>query len=201
MRRLWAYILLAVTALLLVGTTFVPVFTQATSNIEYSNGYDLVFRVSNKDADGSKTDEQFEDEDAVNEIASIMETRLEKANVSNYRVSTQGFDTVKVTLSQENSTNYFMIIRYLSFNGTLALTNANDDYVLGTDFLNGEARLEEKNGYPCVVIPVKKDNSDYSALIETTRQFESEGETQYGETSQDAWLSKRLWYLRSNSTR
>ena len=186
MRRLWAYILLAVTALLLVGTTFVPVFTQARANIEYSNGHDLVFRISNKDADGSKaTDVSFDDDTAVKEIASIFETRLEKANVSNYRVATQGFDTIKVTLSQESQTNYYMIIRYLSFNGTLALSNAKDDYVLGADFLNGEARVEEKNGYPCIVIPVNKSNSDYSALIEATKQLQTDNETQYGESQQD----------------
>ena len=188
MRRLWAYIILAVTALLLVGAAFVPVFTQANANIEFKNGYDMYFRVSNKGEDGEKTEDPLEDPEAVTEIADIFETRLQKAEISNYKIAVEGNDTIKVSLAQENTTDYYMVVRYLSFNGSLALANSADDYVLGKDFLNGEAKLEEKNGYPCIVIPVKKDNSDYSALIESTKNLSShEGEAgySYGESQQD----------------
>ena len=188
MRRLWAYIILAVTALLLVGASFVPVFTQANANIEFKNGYDMYFRISNKGEDGEKSDDPLQDPDAVNEIADIFETRLEKTGISNYRIAVEGNDTIKVSLAQENTTDYYMVVRYLSFNGSLALANSADDYVLGKDFLNGEAKLQEKNGYPCIVIPVKKDNSDYSALIESTKNLaDHEGEAgyPYGESEQD----------------
>ena len=187
MRRLWAYIILAVTSLLLIGAAFVPVFTQANANIEFKNGYDMYFRISNKGEDGEKSDDPLEDPNAVNEIADIFETRLEKTGISNYQIAVEGNDTIKVSLAQENTTDYYMVVRYLSFNGSLALANSADDYVLGKDFLNGEAKLEEKNGYPCIVIPVKKDNSDYSALIESTKNLSShEGEAgyPYGETEQ-----------------
>lgn len=202
MRRLWAYIILAVTSLLLIGASFVPVFAQANANIEFANGYDMYFRISNKGEDGEKTGDPLEDPEAASEIADIFESRLETAGVSNYQIAVQGNDTIKVSLAQENTTDYYMVVRYLSFNGSLALANAADDYVLGKDFLNGEAKLQEKNGYPCIVIPVNKDNSDYSALLESTKNLadhEGEASYPYGESEQEGEETHThyfiyLWY-------
>ena len=46
MRRLWSHIILAATSLMMVGATFATVVTNIDSNIEYSSGRELVFRVS-----------------------------------------------------------------------------------------------------------------------------------------------------------
>ena len=51
MRRLWSHIVIAATSLLMVGATFATVVTNINSNIEFEKGRELVFRVSNKDAD------------------------------------------------------------------------------------------------------------------------------------------------------
>ena len=53
MRRLWSHIVIAATSLLMVGATFATVVTSINSNIEFEKGRELVFRVSNKDADGN----------------------------------------------------------------------------------------------------------------------------------------------------
>ena len=49
MRRLWSYIVLAGTSLVLMGSTFANVFKNSTSNIEFSDGREMVFRISEKD--------------------------------------------------------------------------------------------------------------------------------------------------------
>ena len=49
MRRLWSYIILTGASLVLMGSTFTNVFKRSTSNIEYSDGREMVFRLSNKD--------------------------------------------------------------------------------------------------------------------------------------------------------
>ena len=49
MRRLWSYVILAGTSLVLMGSTFANVFKNSTSNIEFSDGKEMVFRISEKD--------------------------------------------------------------------------------------------------------------------------------------------------------
>ena len=53
MRRLWSHIILAATSLVMVGATFATVVTNIDSNIEYSSGRELVFRVAEKGEDGN----------------------------------------------------------------------------------------------------------------------------------------------------
>ena len=49
MRRLWSHIILAATSLLMVGATFATVVTNIDSNIEFTSGRELVFRVAEKE--------------------------------------------------------------------------------------------------------------------------------------------------------
>ena len=53
MRRLWSHIAIAATSLLMVGATFATVVTNINSNIEFTKGREVVFRVSKKDSDGN----------------------------------------------------------------------------------------------------------------------------------------------------
>ena len=50
MRRLIAHIGLALTALVLVGTTYTKVVSNVDSNIEFKNGKQLVFRATPKNS-------------------------------------------------------------------------------------------------------------------------------------------------------
>ena len=50
MRRLIAHIGLALTALVLVGTTYTRVASNIDSNIEFKNGKQLVFRATPKNS-------------------------------------------------------------------------------------------------------------------------------------------------------
>ena len=49
MRRLWAYIIIAFTSIVAMGTTFPTIFKGMRSNIEYQDGRELVFRISDKE--------------------------------------------------------------------------------------------------------------------------------------------------------
>ena len=84
MRRLWAYIITAFTALVLVGTTFTSVFVNANSNIEYDTGKEIVFRISDEE---DLNPEAFENGEAVKEIAEVMEERLNLQGISKYTIA------------------------------------------------------------------------------------------------------------------
>ena len=111
MRRLWSYIVLTGASLVLMGTTFTNVFKKSTSNIEYSEGRELVFRVDSKDG-GALEEERSDGKTPSEVIASSMIERLDTLKVTNYEVATESYDTVKVTLKQQTDTNYNYVQTY-----------------------------------------------------------------------------------------
>ena len=179
MRRLWSHVILAVTSLAMVGATFATVVTNIDSNIEFTSGKELVFRIAEKLDDGSPNESfTFENKEAVNEVAKIMEDRLKTAEISRYKVETQGYDTIKVSFVQDTDQQYEIIKNFLSFNATLALSNSKGTYALASEFLNPnkKAYMEKTDGYPAIVIPIDKDNEKMKAVYTETKEMFDNGE-------------------------
>lgn len=209
MRRLWSHIILAATSLMMVGATFATVVTNIDSNIEYSPGRELVFRVARKGDDGNPTDEELgkSDLESVNKIADVMEERLKTANVSRYEIVVQGYDTIKVSLVQESDSQYDIIKNYLPFNGSLAISNSKGTYALADEFLKeGEkAYLKaDDNAYPQVIIPIDKMGDKFQAVYTEAKEMNDDGtgevEVESEETNEDGEHSHEhkaylyLWY-------
>ena len=179
MRRLWSHIIIAATSLVMVGATFATVVTNIDSNIEFTSGRELVFRVAEKGDDGNPDESiTFDNTDAVNEIAGIMEERLKTADVSRYKVETQGYDTIKVSFVEESDSQYEIIKNYLSFNASLAISNSKGTYALATEFLNSkkDAYMETTDGYPAIIIPIDKDNEMFQAVYTEAKEMSDNGE-------------------------
>ena len=190
MRRLWSHIILAATSLLMVGATFATVVTNIDSNIEFTSGRELVFRVAEKGEDGNPDETvEFTDDEAVKEIAKIMEDRLQTAEISRYQVETQGNDTIKVSFVQETDTQYEIIKNYLSFNATLAISNSKGTYALATEFLNSKkkAYMETTDGYPAIIIPIDKENELFQAVYTEAKEMSdnNEGEVEVEDNDQE----------------
>ena len=185
MRRLWSYLVLAGTSLVLIGSTFANVFKNSTSNIEYSEGKEMVFRISNKDKSELET-ENANGKKPSEVIAQSMIERLDTLKVTNYEVSTESYDTVKVVLKQENNENYTNVQNLMTFNGSLALSSRiDDDPILdnsneGEKFVTGKAHLESKNDYPSINIPV---GDHFKELYDVVKQHKENGETDAAESS------------------
>ena len=180
MRRLWSHIILAATSLMMVGATFATVVTNIDSNIEYSPGRELVFRVARRGEDGNPKDDELGNADLqkVNEIAGIMEDRLKTANVSRYEIVVQGYDTIKVSLVQDSDSQYEIIKNYLPFNGSLAISNSKGTYALADEFLKeGEkAYLQANdNAYPQVIIPIDKMGDKFQAVYTEAKEMNDNG--------------------------
>ena len=192
MRRLWSHIALAATSLLMVGATFSAVVTsnKFNSNIEFENGQEMVFRINNKDAADGKPDfnTPITDDNAVKEIARIMESRLETSNITRYKIETQGNDTLKVSFVQDTERQYEIIKSYLTFDATLALSNSKETVAYAEEFLNPDkkAYLETTNGYPTVVIPINKDDDSFKAVYEEAKEMSDNGEGEVEEQSDTA---------------
>ena len=182
MRRLWSYIVLAGTSLVLMGSTFANVFKNSTSNIEFSDGREMVFRISEKD-DSELVEKNENGETPAEVISKSMIERLDTLKISNYEVATESYDTVKVTLKQETS-NYSNIQTLMTFNGSLALSSKKNDFRVNGDetekFITGEAYLETENDYPTVNIPV---GDHFKEIYDIVKQYKTDGDTSAAEAS------------------
>ena len=185
MRRLWSYIILTGASLVLMGSTFTNVFKRSTSNIEYSDGREMVFRISDKD-EGELEEKNTDGKMPSEVIASSMMKRLDSLKVTNYEVATESYDTVKVTLKQDTNENYTNIEKLMAFNGSLALSSRKDgDIILDNSvedekFITGDAYLETKNNYPSINIPV---GGRFKDLYDVVKQHKEENDTDAAETS------------------
>ena len=182
MRRLWSYIVLAGTSLVLMGSTFANVFKNSTSNIEFSDGREMVFRISEKD-DSELVEKNENGETPAEVISKSMIERLDTLKVSNYEVATESYDTVKVTLKQETS-NYNNIQALMTFNGSLAISSKKNDFRVNGDetekFITGDAYLETENDYPTVNIPV---GDHFKEIYDIVKQYKTDADTSAAEAS------------------
>ena len=209
MRRLWSHIILAATSLLMVGVSFAAVVkkTSNNTNIEFTSGREYVFRINAKDADKNiDKDFEFTNDEAVKEIAGIMEDRLQTADITRYKIETQGLDTLKVTFQTEEE-QYDLIKSYLTFDATLALSNSEDTVAYAEEFLNTnkKAYLERTQGYPAVVIPIDSENEAFKAVYEEAAQLAKDGkgevvdehdedEEESGDHEHETHAYLYLWY-------
>ncbi|HNX15793.1 MAG TPA: hypothetical protein PKO28_00230 [Bacilli bacterium] len=196
MRRLWAYIVLAFTALVVVGTTFIGEITKVNSNNQFENGREITFRISDKDEE----DVEFQDTTAVDNITKMMKKRLNTAKVTSYEILTVGYDTVKVRLTEKTSSDYQNISTYLTFNGNLGLTYGDDALTADEFLLEGKkATISTYQGYPAILLPVNTTPVD--ELLQVARDDLSEEDHTYAEESSSGQSEEKtykyflyLWY-------
>ena len=149
--------------------------------MEFTSGRELVFRINGKNDEDKSIDKErvFNDDKAVNEIAKVMESRLQTSDVTRYKIETQGYDTIKVTFNGESDSEYQMIQDYLTFDATLAISNSKDNVAYAEEFLNPDkkAYLEiNNNTYPAIVIPVDGENERFKAVYEEAKKMAEDGE-------------------------
>lgn len=185
MRRLWSYVILTGASLVLMGSTFTNVFRKSTSNIEYSDGREMVFRISNKD-ESELEEKNVDGKSPAEVITTSMMKRLDAMKVTNYEVATVSYDTVKVTLKQDTNENYENIQKLMTFNGSLALSSRKDgDIILDNSkeeekFITGDAYMETKNDYPSINIPV---GGKFKDLYDVVKKHKEDNDTDAAETS------------------
>ncbi len=196
MRRFWAHLILAITAIFTCIVCFTNVFTKTKSNMEYSNAYEVVYTVTEKD-DGVPND----DLTPAQNVAKSFEKRLQNYGVSQYEIFTESTDIVKVVFADRD--DYTQVSSLLPFNGTLALTlTISGSIAYGDDFISGPAYIDEVNDtYPTVVIPVNTDCPDFKTLIDELQEQETGGidqstgeQDEEGNDVKEAHYYAFLWY-------
>lgn len=152
MRRIWSYFILSFTTLMLIGVNFLSVMGGINTNLEFTSGREMVFRISDK----LNEDAAFEDSDAVTSIANSMIDRLENALVTKYEVFVEGNDQIRVTVSETSDTKYTRLQNYLGFDAEFTLCTTTEVCATNEQMFNGQtARIEYKGQNPFVVFSVE----------------------------------------------
>ncbi|MDD4154774.1 MAG: hypothetical protein PHT30_05145, partial [Bacilli bacterium] len=113
MRRLIAYIALAVSSLIAIGVGINPIMSQGVNNLDFRDGRQFVYQLF----DRTDSELAIEEEDAAKSVAQTMDERLKTWGVSNYKVEIEGNDIVRVSLTAKNDTEYDYLQKYLGFSG------------------------------------------------------------------------------------
>ncbi len=152
MRRLFTYLILSITTFLLVGINFLSVIGGINTNLEFTSGREMVFRITDKENE----DLVFENADDVTDIANTMIERLENSLVTKYEVNVEGNDQIRVTVSETSETKYKRIQDYLGFDAEFTLCTTTEVCATNEQMFEGQtARIEYKGQNPFVVFPVK----------------------------------------------
>ncbi|MBO7615522.1 MAG: hypothetical protein J6T15_07525 [Bacilli bacterium] len=201
MRRIWAHIIIAITSLIMMVVTFASITNKLTVGLDYAKGKTLTFQVTEKTDNGENNPKEFND-NSVNEVAEIMEARLEASKLDGYDVAPFGKDLVKVTVYQD-SVDYTQIKEYLAFNGDLYLYSFDSDkvghYIGSEAFINSDkpAYLTETNSvYPTINIPVDIENEQYKEVVVgaiNSEQIQTKAESEEG--AGDAEYAKFMYLV------
>ncbi|MBM3909921.1 MAG: hypothetical protein FJ352_04055, partial [Firmicutes bacterium] len=137
--------------LILIGVNFLSVVGGLNTNLEFTSGKEMIFRISDK----VNEDASFEDNDAVKSIANAMIDRLENALVTKYEVLVEGNDQIRVTVSETSDTKYTRLQNYLGFDAEFTLCTTTEVCSTNEQMFNGQtARIEYKGQNPFVVFSV-----------------------------------------------
>ena len=181
MRRLIAYICMAVAILIGVGVSFAPTFINMKEGREFASGREIVFSLSNKE-----NEEDPVSADAAEKVAEIMKQRLDQMSVEDYSVkigtnyddpSQVYADTISVSFSTQDDTLFNFVSRLLEFDGQDFSLRGNLDEVFAEDvFKDVEATIYRDSGtIPYVIFPVS-DSEAVKTFLKTVSGEDESGD-------------------------
>ncbi len=158
MRRLISYIMLSLSMLICVGVAFTPVFTSMKPGREYTSGNEIVYqlRSTQTDDEGNHYDIS-ENDTGIDSVVSEMKSRLEDYGIEDYSVKVEGNDSIRVSVSLNDTNELNYVRKYLAFSGKdFSLTNSKDARVDQEDLLGDKEAyiVREQDVFPYLIIPV-----------------------------------------------
>ncbi|NCA97341.1 MAG: hypothetical protein EOM77_04080 [Bacteroidia bacterium] len=168
MRRLIAYLTLAVSTIIAIGVGINPVMSKGVNNLDYRDGRQFVYQLFNEDDAQSP----IEEEDAAKDVAATMDSRLKTWGVSNYSVEIDGNDIIRVSLTAKNDTEYDYLKKYLGFSGQDFSIATKDEKVRLTHdqvFVDSVAYIVYEGYAPYVIIPLSNPSA-FKALVNSAEE-------------------------------
>lgn len=181
MRRLVAYIMMAVSMLIAIGVAATPVITKLNGAREYNSGKEIVFNLNGRD-------EKKVTKDDADKVVQEMRTRLDNWHIEDYSIKLQNTDNEEPEYSVAVSFNvekdkFNYVAKYLCFDGgDVSISGALPETLKEDVFDLEKTRIEyESDLVPVVVIPVTTEGSEngkekLESLIKTLNPEEESAE-------------------------
>jgi preprotein translocase subunit SecF len=187
MRRLITYLAIAGGLIVGMALNFMGVVQTTRGNLEFANGRELVYRLTDKD-----DQDAIIPEGAVADIAATMEDRLETALVTKYEIETEGNNQIRVTLGENTDIAYQRIRNYLNFDGEFSICTTTDVCAIGDEMFDGSvARVDYKGQYPHVVIPLSNPTYFIDQIVAEAERLSEEFPAEEGQVDPNAYIL--LW--------
>ena len=202
MRRLWAHILIAFTALVAVFASMPSLIRgiNSNSNGDHVRRREFTFQLTErKEKEGEAKPKKLSNNSA-KEMASVVEQRLINSGIDSYSITTSGNseidDIVTVSFKADDDSQYTQIVNYLTFSGSFALMNNQDQVVTASEFRDGDPYLKNHNvnEYPTVILPIKTDYNKWEVLVKNAidNPITEEAESEESEPTKYA----RIWLIK-----
>lgn len=190
MKRFLGYISMLVVMILSVVVLAKPTLQNSTSGFDFNGGREYVYQIT--DLGNSITDQGDEmiADGAVENIAEVMEERLQQYGVSEYYIDVQGNNKISVKFSANSSLEYEHISTFLTFDGNLSLTTYDSEYIYhnyrgrdvtveGDEPMFGveDAYIVRKSIYPVLVIPLENPTEFNDEAIAHAKELNEEHAT------------------------
>ncbi len=166
MKRFIAYILLCVSILFSAFVGFVPSVLSINASADYDSGQNFIYKISLKD-DGDKNEGDIESGDALTSVIEVFKDRLDAANISTYKLETEGNDTIRLAFKDKSEINTY-VSKYLNFDANIQAMDYSGKIILeASEFISsGEAYIDYTNNTPTVVLPLADPEGFKTKLYE-----------------------------------
>lgn len=173
MRRFIAYLLASMTILLGVGVAFEPVATSINADLSFRDGRELTFKLEHKDGTSF---EEGEEPEAAHNYAATIETRLKAFSVTDYNINVKGNDTISVTCTADNATEYGYISKILCTSSKISFATCQDSTPVeekNYSWHDNQARIEYDGTTAIVVMPIPEEaKTDIQTMYDKAKEEE-----------------------------
>lgn len=180
MRRFYGYLTFVLTLILIVFANLQTHIQDLSSGIEYSGGYEILYKVDTKESSKS-----------VDDIADIVVKRLEDANVQSSNVQAEtgnDGDYIRIQMSGNQESEIDYALRSVETTGELTLSTLLDDAnfsELENPFVVGSAKVDWSNSTPFVRVDVK-DPKNFEDFVSNCNKDYEDFKTKYESDKQDS---------------
>ncbi len=187
MRRLFAFLIMALTLLAIAMINLPSIVGNMNQGIEFKGGFEILYQVLDSDGNEYSSSEKAS---AVSAASDVIVNRIDIAGVKNPLITAEGDDMVRVTIASKNERETVAIRDLITSNAEITFRDVDDNLLATAEELlsdrNG-AVLDYQEGQPVVKLSIK--NSALFAQI--TSQISSKTD---GNNRVVIWLGFQEWY-------
>jgi preprotein translocase subunit SecD len=176
MRRLIAYLTFIFTIIFGVVLNIAVPLRGLNGNTEYAPGREFIYALSVKN---DSLEEETLPSGASDEVASMMQTRLNAFGVSEYQIATEGNDIVRVNATLPSDAQYNRLAALLNYDANftvrVAKKDATDAILEGEEIFNNvKARIEYRGPHPFIVIPLSDPVNFRNKIVQVAEKIQKE---------------------------